>query len=72
MIETKFAFLPSAGLNERRATRHVYVGSEIVHIPVRSGAPSVTGIAHNYRCEETGEIRRWGFDRDTTKQGVSR
>lgn len=53
-------FLPSRGLGERRATLHVFSHSEVITLrPV--GGP-ITGLAHFYRCTETDELRRWGFD----------
>lgn len=62
-IVTPQALLPSLGLNERRATLHKYSHSEMVTLPSRAkGEPPVTGLGHFYRCEETGELRRWGFD----------
>jgi len=58
------ACLPSSGLNERRATIHVYDHSEKVTLNF-AGRDPVTGVAHFYRCTETGSMRRWGFDRLT-------
>lgn len=54
------ALLPSEGLNERRATLHVFDRSEVITIMTASG--KVTGLAHFYRCTETDHVRRWGFD----------
>jgi hypothetical protein len=54
------AFLPSEGLNERRATLHVFDHSKVITLMTSSG-PS-TGLAHFYRCTETDHVRRWGFD----------
>ncbi len=61
-VTTGEAFLPCPGLNNRRATRHVYSHSELVTLPARVGAAAVTGLGHFYRCTETNELRRWGFD----------
>lgn len=58
--QTQDAFLPSAGYNYRRATRHTYVHSALVTVTNEAGP--ITGLGHFYRCAETGEIRRWGFD----------
>lgn len=64
-VETKTAVLPSAGYNGRKATRHVYVYSEAVVLHPDSSHP-IHGIGHFFKCTETGEIRRWGFDRGAT------
>ena len=53
-------FLPSAGLNERRATVHTYSHSELVTL--QNNGAKTTGLGHMYRCSETGELRRYGFD----------
>ncbi len=60
-VHTVEAFLPSPGLNNRKATLHRYSHSESVMKTVDGGTP-VVGIGHFYRCSETGEIRQWGFD----------
>jgi hypothetical protein len=57
---TPAVFLPSAGLNERRATLHIYDSSEVLTLKIDGKA--TTGLAHFYRCSETGERRRYGFD----------
>lgn len=54
------ALLPSEGLNERRATFHTYSHSEVATIT--RGREKITGLAHYFKCSETGELRRWGFD----------
>lgn len=64
-VTTKTALLPSAGYNYRKITRHTYVHSELVTV-MSDGAPSV-GLGHYFRCAETGELRRWGFDRTFAK-----
>ena len=69
-VTTLEAYLPCNGLNDRRATRHVYDHSEIITIPAIPGFQAVTGIAHVYRCLETGELRRWGFDQTFGKPGA--
>jgi hypothetical protein len=56
----KPAFLPSHGLNDRRATLHTFVRSEVITLHNETGP--ITGVAHFFRCSETGEERRWGFD----------
>lgn len=66
------AYLPSAGLNERRATLHVFDHSAPLTIPSKAkGEPAQHGMAHYYRCTETGETRRWGFDLTFAKNGVN-
>ena len=60
-VQTLEAFLPSHGLNNRKATLHVYSHSEAVTKKFCDGAPA-TGIGHFFRCTETGELRQWGFD----------
>ncbi len=59
-VQTKRALLASAGYNFRKWTRHVYSYSELVTLQC-DGIPT-TGLGHFFRCEETGEVRRWGFD----------
>ncbi len=54
-------FLPSIGLNERRATLHTYSHSELVTLK-NVGGTKTTGMGHMYKCSETGELRRFGFD----------
>lgn len=61
------ALLPSNGLNERRATLHIFDHSELVTLPGAKKGETVTGLAHFYRCTETGERRRWGFDATYSK-----
>jgi hypothetical protein len=61
-IQTTSAILPSAGYNYRKATRHFYTHSELVTLPTVRAGETVTGLGHFFRCEETKEIRRWGFD----------
>lgn len=61
-VATTTAILPSRGLNERRATLHVYSHSEVVTLPARVGVAPITGLVHYFKCSETGELRRWGFD----------
>lgn len=52
--ETTEAFLASAGLFDRRATRHVYSHSE------QRVAPDVERTVHMFRCTETNTLRIWG------------
>jgi len=59
-VQTKTALLTSAGYNHRKWTRHTYSHSDLVTIAT-NGVP-VTGLGHFFRCEETKELRRWGFD----------
>ncbi len=59
-VQTLEAFLPSHGLNNRKATKHRYSHSEQVTKNI-DGKP-VVGLGHFYRCTETGELRQWGFD----------
>ena len=42
-------------------TRHEYIGSEPLTIG-ETTAHQVSGIAHMFKCMETGAIRRYGFD----------
>lgn len=60
-IQTLEAFLPSHGLNNRKATKHVYSHSEMITKKFCDGTP-VTGLGHFFRCSETGELRQWGFE----------
>lgn len=61
-VETKTAILPSAGYNFRKTTRHTFAYSELVTLPGPGKKDYVTGMGHFFRCSETGELRRWGFD----------
>lgn len=62
-VQTTVAQLSSAGYNYRKFTKHTYSHSEMVTVPSRlKGEPPLTGLGHFFRCEETGELRRWGFD----------
>lgn len=61
-VETLNAVLPSAGYNYNKATRHVYSHSELVTLPAVTVGILTTGLGHMYKCSETGELRRWGFD----------
>ena len=61
-LPTTKAFLPSEGLRQRRATLHIYDHSEVLTVPGPDRTSYVTGLAHFYKCSETGELRRWGFD----------
>ncbi len=65
-VETTKAILPSAGYNNRKATKHEYSHSEIVTL---AGDSPVTGRAHYFKCTETGELRIWGFDANYTWEG---
>jgi hypothetical protein len=59
---TTSALLSSAGYNHQKWTRHKYSHSELVTLPGAKGSAEVAGLGHMFRCEETGELRRWGFD----------
>lgn len=61
-IETQIAWLPSAGYNFAKATRHTYSHSELTTLPAATAGILTTGLGHMYKCSETGELRRWGFD----------
>lgn len=61
-VETLTAILPSAGYNYNKATRHTYSHSEVATLPAATAGLMLTGVAHMFKCEETGELRRWGFD----------
>lgn len=63
-VERAYAYLPSKGLNERRATLHKYDHSQMVtKPPLERGGKPQTGTAHFFRCTETDSLRQWGFDR---------
>jgi len=62
-VTTKTALLPSNGYNGKKWTKHTYAYSDLLTIPPREkGGEDVTGMAHYFRCAETGELRVWGFD----------
>ncbi len=54
--DTTKAFLPSAGLKERRATLHVFDHSS------RQEKPKTECTVHWFRCTETGTLRIWGCE----------
>ena len=54
--ETTVAFLPSAGLGYRRATKHFYD-----HTLAKPGLTR-TDHAFYFRCSETGALRVWGVE----------
>ncbi len=54
--ETTVAFLPSAGLGYRRATKHYYD-----HTEVRRGLTKTDHLFH-FRCTETNALRVWGVE----------
>lgn len=62
--ETKCAWLPSKAFGFRRATKHFFVFAENVIIPPPPGSKEkpTNGVAFVYRCEESGTLRRWGFE----------
>lgn len=55
---TRVAYLASAGYGQLRFTRHVYVDTRECLIKGRE--PEAW--EHVFRCEETGEERRWGLE----------
>lgn len=57
------AILPSKGLNERRATLHVFDHSEPT--VVNTNGKPVTVLGHYYKCTETESIRLWGYETPT-------
>lgn len=61
-IETIAAWLPSAGYNYLKWTKHAYSHSELVTLPASTHGAVTTGLGHMFKCSETGELRRWGFD----------
>jgi hypothetical protein len=61
-VQSLVVYLPSKGLNERRSTVHTYSHSELVTLPGEKKGTTVTGLGHFYRCGETNELKRWGFD----------
>lgn len=56
---TRVAWLPSAGRGTPLATKHTYVDTREC---VVAGAPAWE---HIFRCEDTGEERRWGVEART-------
>ena len=69
-VTTLEVFLPSVGLNERRATLHKYAHSEQITKKGADGKP-VTGVGHFYRCTETDTLKQWGFDQGTLGAGIN-
>lgn len=64
-VRTTRALLVSAGLgpkSKNRWTWHTYSHSEMVTLPGETKGSTVTGLGHFFKCEETGEVRQWGFD----------
>ena len=61
-VTTTRALLTSVGYNHQKWTKHKYSHSELVTLPGASKGETITGLGHFFRCEETGELRRWGFD----------
>lgn len=64
--ETLRPILPSAGFDYQRATRHTFDHYEDVPADELVPAPGPSGMrpgrALMYKCEETGELRRWGLE----------
>lgn len=56
--DTKYPILPSAGND--RATRHTYVNSVIEPDP--EFGLLRPQLAHMFRCDETGAIRKYGVE----------
>lgn len=70
-VETKTALLPSAGYNYNKWTKHEYSHSELITLPShKTGGPATTGLGHMFRCAETGELRRWGFEATAQRREV--
>jgi hypothetical protein len=67
-LPTTPVHLPSAGLGEKRATKHEFVRYESVDpstlkLSSDDKEPSPRGrVALIYRCAETGAERRWGIE----------
>ena len=55
---TRVAVLPSAGYGQFRLTKHTYVDTR----ECRVGGKDGDAWEHIFRCEETGEERRWGVE----------
>ncbi len=55
---TRVAVLRSAGYGQPRFTRHVYVDTR--ECVVQGREPEA--YEHIFKCEETGEERRWGLE----------
>ena len=62
-VETTEAILPSKGYNYNKCTKHKYSHSEVMTLPAATAGYTLTGVAHVFKCQETGELRRWGFER---------
>lgn len=63
-IHTDTARLTSAGYNYNPKiwTLHKYDHSAVLTLPGAKKGETQTGLAHYFRCTETGELRVWGFD----------
>lgn len=65
-VRTTEAILTCHGT--RMWTLHRYAHSELISLPgLRKNDPPLMGWAHYFRCTETGQIRRWGFDATSRK-----
>lgn len=57
--DTLESWLPSAGFDFMKNTKHVFIGVE----PFAIKFATTTYRAHGmmYKCTETGAVRRWGY-----------
>lgn len=59
---TRVAFLISSGYGRVKATRHKYVETREAEFVTSNGEPTTPIWEFMFQCEETGEIRRWGYE----------
>lgn len=69
-VQTTEALLASAGYNYHKWTRHKYSHSELVTLPSSVKGETTMGLGHFFRCQETGELRRWGFEATFAKETI--
>lgn len=67
-IDFQPAYLPSEGLNGRRATLHVFDHTGAITLRTAGNKP-VKVLGHYYRCTETGSVRLWGYEADAPMPG---
>ncbi len=57
-VRNQFPFLVNS---QGKATRHSYVRSDVLELAQGESKP-VLGVARVFKCDETGEERRYGFE----------